>query len=196
MFNPNDNKFDKLDKVFEPFPAGRHLVFISDAKPHAAKSGSEAVEFEFTIHDPASKSRGESLRFSRFWTGEKSLWRLARLCRSCSTPVSAFDPRDARSVEDALLDRILVIEVEHKSEVYEGKQRLKVEVSNTTQPSKDDLIRLREEYGDSMLPPVADSDGFEDDGPLDPPRNPSAGYGGAGPTIAPQPGNDDTDIPF
>ena len=193
MFNPNDNKFDKLDKVFEPFPAGRHLVFISDAKPHAAKSGSEAVEFEFTIHDPGSASRGESLRFARFWTGDKSLWRLARLCRSCSTPVSAFDPRDARSVEDALLDRILVIEVEHKTEVYEGKQRQKVEVSNTYTPSQSELTRLREEYGDSMLPPVADDDGFSDDGPINPP---SPGYGGVTAADAPQPPVDDTDIPF
>jgi hypothetical protein len=195
MFNPNDNKFDKLDKVFEPFPAGRHLVFVSDAKPFVAKSGSTAVEFEFTIHDPASAYRGKTLRFARFWLGEKSLWRLARLCRSCSNPVGPFDPNDARSVEDALLDRILVIEVEHKQEVYEGKQRTREEVKSTEQPTKQDLARLLEEFGESLLPPVSDEDGFED-GPIDSPTSRSAGYGGAGPTIAPQPGNDDTDIPF
>lgn len=179
MFNPFDNKFDKLDKVFEPFPAGRHLVFVSDAKPFVAKSGSAAVEFEFTIHDPASAYRGKVLRFARFWTGEKSLWRLARLCRSCSTPVSAFDLADSRSVEDALLDRILVIEVEHKVETYEGKQRNREEVKSTEQPTKQDLARLAEEFGASMLPPVADEDGFED-GPID----------------APKSGGDDSDIPF
>jgi hypothetical protein len=86
IFDPSQFKPDNL--TLENFPLGRHVVFISDAKPHTSKSGTQAIEIDFYIHDPASPHKGRSLRFSKFWTSEKALPRLANLCRACATPVA------------------------------------------------------------------------------------------------------------
>jgi hypothetical protein len=153
MFDPSDKAFD-IQRSLEPFPQGRHLVFVSDVKPFVSQKGSEAVEFEFTCHDPRSKARGRRLKWQRFWLSEKSLWRLARLCRSCVTMPAAFDPRDSKALDDALLDQILVISVKHQSETYQGKARLREDIDTTERPSADDLEALREAYGSTMLPPA------------------------------------------
>jgi hypothetical protein len=112
IFDPSQFKPDNLS--LENFPLGRHVVFISDAKPHTSKSGSQAIEIDFYIHDPASPHKGRSLRFSKFWTSEKALPRLANLCRACATPVAAFDLSDPAAIEGALIDQILSIEAKAK----------------------------------------------------------------------------------
>lgn len=163
VFDPSDKIFDAIERKYTPFPAGQHLVFISDVKPFVSEKGSEAIEVSFTIHDPASKFRGRTLRFQRFWLSEKSLWRLARLCRNVHGKISAFDPRDASSIDEALLDRIVVITVETKVETYKGKEITREEAKDFSTPSVAELSRLREEYGASMLPPSEASSESEGD---------------------------------
>jgi hypothetical protein len=154
MFDPNDKSFDSLSLTFEPFPDGRHLCFVSEAKSSTSKSGKVAIEFAFTVHDPASKFRGKTLRFQRYWTSEKALPRLVQLCRSCVRQVPAFKFTDDASIADALLDQIIVLEVASRKEVYEGKEVIRTEAKTHIKPSAADLARLVEEYGSSMLPPI------------------------------------------
>lgn len=67
---------------------------------------------------------------------------------------AAFDPRDSKALDDALLDQILVISVKHTSDTYQGKARLREDIDTTERPSADDLEALREAYGSTMLPPA------------------------------------------
>jgi hypothetical protein len=153
-FNPNDSSFDKLSLSYSPFPEGTHLVFISDATAYTSNGGSKAVEVEFTVHDPASKARGRVLRFQRYWTSDKAISRLVKLCRACARKVEAFDLHNEDEIRDALLDQIMVIQVRHKQETYNGKDQTKVEADNVRQATPVELARLREEYGETMLPPI------------------------------------------
>jgi hypothetical protein len=152
IFDPSQFKPDNL--TLENFPLGRHVVFISDAKPHTSKSGSQAIEIDFYIHDPASPHKGRSLRFSKFWTSEKALPRLANLCRACATPVAAFDLSDPAAIEGALIDQILSIEAKAKTETYQGETRTRIEADRFQRISAEEARRLREEYGPTMLPPI------------------------------------------
>jgi len=152
IFDPSQFKPDNL--TLENFPLGRHVVFISDAKPHTSKSGTQAIEIDFYIHDPASPHKGRSLRFSKFWTSEKALPRLANLCRACATPVAAFDLSDPAAIEGALLDQILSIEAKAKTETYQGETRTRIEADRFQRISAEEARRLREEYGPTMLPPI------------------------------------------
>jgi hypothetical protein len=169
IFDPSQFKPDNL--TLENFPLGRHVVFISDAKPHTSKSGSQAIEIDFYIHDPASPHKGRSLRFSKFWTSEKALPRLANLCRACATPVAAFDLSDSAAIEGALIDQILSIEAKAKTETYQGETRTRIEADRFQRISAEEARRLREEYGPTMLPPITGDespskpkgDGFGDD---------------------------------
>jgi hypothetical protein len=152
IFDPSQFKPDNL--TLENFPLGRHVVFISDAKPHTSKSGTQAIEIDFYIHDPASPHKGRSLRFSKFWTSEKALPRLANLCRACATPVAAFDLSDPAAIEGALIDQILSIEAKAKTETYQGETRTRIEADRFQLISAEEARRLREEYGPTMLPPI------------------------------------------
>jgi hypothetical protein len=152
IFDPSQFKPDNL--TLENFPLGRHVVFISDAKPHTSKSGSQAIEIDFYIHDPASPHKGRSLRFSKFWTSEKALPRLANLCRACATPVAAFDLSDPAAIEGALIDQILSIEAKAKTETYQGETRTRIEADRFQRITAEEARRLREEYGPTMLPPI------------------------------------------
>jgi len=152
IFDPSQFKPDNL--TLENFPLGRHVVFISDAKPHTSKSGSQAIEIDFYIHDPASPHKGRSLRFSKFWTSEKALPRLANLCRACATPVAAFDLTDPKAIEGALIDQILSIEAKAKTETYQGETRTRIEADRFQRITAEEARRLREEYGPTMLPPI------------------------------------------
>jgi len=152
IFDPSQFKPDNL--TLENFPLGRHVVFISDAKPHTSKSGTQAIEIDFYIHDPASPHKGRSLRFSKFWTSEKALPRLANLCRACATPVAAFDLSDPAAIEGALIDQILSIEAKAKTETYQGETRTRIEADRFQRISAEEARRLREEYGPTMLPPI------------------------------------------
>jgi hypothetical protein len=152
IFDPSQFKPDNL--TLENFPLGRHVVFISDAKPHTSKSGSQAIEIDFYIHDPASPHKGRSLRFSKFWTSEKALPRLANLCRACATPVAAFDLSDPAAIEGALIDQILSIEAKAKTETYQGETRTRIEADRFQRISAEEARRLRDEYGPTMLPPI------------------------------------------
>lgn len=169
IFDPSQFKPDNLS--LENFPLGRHVVFISDAKPHTSKSGTQAIEIDFYIHDPASPHKGRSLRFSKFWTSEKALPRLANLCRACATPVAAFDLSDPAAIEGALIDQILSIEAKAKTETYQGETRTRIEADRFQRISAEEARRLREEYGPTMLPPITGDEspskpkgaGFNDD---------------------------------
>jgi len=169
IFDPSQFKPDNL--TLENFPLGRHVVFISDAKPHTSKSGTQAIEIDFYIHDPASPHKGRSLRFSKFWTSEKALPRLANLCRACATPVAAFDLSDPAAIEGALIDQILSIEAKAKTETYQGESRTRIEADRFQRISAEEARRLREEYGPTMLPPISSDEhpskpkgeGFGDD---------------------------------
>jgi hypothetical protein len=169
IFDPSQFKPDNL--TLENFPLGRHVVFISDAKPHTSKSGTQAIEIDFYIHDPASPHKGRSLRFSKFWTSEKALPRLANLCRACATPVAAFDLSDPAAIEGALIDQILSIEAKAKTETYQGETRTRIEADRFQRISAEEARRLREEYGPTMLPPITGDEspskpkgaGFNDD---------------------------------
>ena len=152
IFDPSQFKPDNL--TLENFPLGRHVVFISDAKPHTSKSGTQAIEIDFYIHDPASPHKGRSLRFSKFWTSQKALPRLANLCRACATPVAAFDLSDPAAIEGALIDQILSIEAKAKTETYQGETRTRIEADRFQRISAEEARRLREEYGPTMLPPI------------------------------------------
>jgi hypothetical protein len=152
IFDPSQFKPDNLS--LENFPLGRHVVFISDAKPHTSKSGTQAIEIDFYIHDPASPHKGRSLRFSKFWTSEKALPRLANLCRACATPVAAFDLSDPAAIEGALIDQILSIEAKAKTETYQGETRTRIEADRFQRISAEEARRLRDEYGPTMLPPI------------------------------------------
>lgn len=152
MFDPSQFKPDNLS--LESFPLGRHVVFISDAKPHTSKSGSQAIEIDFYVHDPASPHKGKALRFQKFWTSEKALPRLASLCRACATPVAAFDLSDPKAIEGALIDQILSFEAKAKTEVYQGESRTRIEADRFNRITAEEARRLREEYGPSMLPPI------------------------------------------
>jgi hypothetical protein len=152
IFDPSQFKPDNL--TLENFPLGRHVVFISDAKPHTSKSGSQAIEIDFYIHDPASPHKGRSLRFSKFWTSEKALPRLANLCRACATPVAAFDLSDPAAIEGALIDQILSIEAKAKTETYQGETRTRIEADRFQRITAEEARRLRDEYGPTMLPPI------------------------------------------
>jgi len=185
IFDPSQFKPDNL--TLENFPLGRHVVFISDAKPHTSKSGSQAIEIDFYIHDPASPHKGRSLRFSKFWTSEKALPRLANLCRACATPVAAFDLSDPAAIEGALIDQILSIEAKAKTETYQGETRTRIEADRFQRISAEEARRLREEYGPTMLPPIT---GDEDTAPK------GGGYGGEGSSKPKGAGFNDDDIPF
>jgi hypothetical protein len=185
IFDPSQFKPDNL--TLENFPLGRHVVFISDAKPHTSKSGSQAIEIDFYIHDPASPHKGRSLRFSKFWTSEKALPRLANLCRACATPVAAFDLSDPAAIEGALIDQILSIEAKAKTETYQGETRTRIEADRFQRISAEEARRLRDEYGPTMLPPIT---GDEDTAPK------TAGYGGEGSSKPKGEGFGDDDIPF
>ena len=152
IFDPSQFKPDNLS--LENFPLGRHVVFISDAKPHTSKTGSQAIEIDFYIHDPASPHKGRSLRFSKFWTSEKALPRLANLCRACATPVAAFDLSDPAAIEGALIDQILSIEAKAKTETYQGETRTRIEADRFQRITAEEARRLRDEYGPTMLPPI------------------------------------------
>lgn len=158
MFDPNDKSFDSLSLSYEPFPDGRHLVFVSEVKSFTSKGGKGAIEFAFTVHDPASKARGKTLRFQRYWTSDKALPRLVQLCRSCHKQVPPFKFNDDTSIADALLDQIVVLEVTSRKEVYEGKEQIRTEAKTHIKPTAADLARLVEEYGESMLPPIDGDD--------------------------------------
>ena len=185
IFDPSQFKPDNL--TLENFPLGRHVVFISDAKPHTSKSGTQAIEIDFYIHDPASPHKGRSLRFSKFWTSEKALPRLANLCRACATPVAAFDLTDPKAIEGALIDQILSIEAKAKTETYQGETRTRIEADRFQRISAEEARRLREEYGPTMLPPIT---GDEDTAPK------GGGYGGEGASKPKGAGFNDDDIPF
>jgi hypothetical protein len=154
MFNPFDNSYDKLNLEYTPFPAGRHVTFISEAILHESKTGKKAVEVTFTVHDPASPNKGKTLKFQRYWTSPNAIWRLANLCRCCHQKVEPFDISDENKVQSALLDQIVVIDVKHSKEVYNGKERTNVDVDRHFVLTSEETSRLREEYGDSMLPPL------------------------------------------
>lgn len=156
MFNPNDKQFDNLDRVFQPFPPGRHVVFISNAAPCTSKAGTTGVELEFTVHDPASPARNRTLRFQRLWTSEKAIHRLVKLCRSCTPKVGPFDTKDATSVQEQLLDRVLAMDVVHTQDTYNGQQRTREEAKDFYTLTAAEAARLVEEYGASMLPPLDD----------------------------------------
>jgi len=185
IFDPSQFKPDNL--TLENFPLGRHVVFISDAKPHTSKSGTQAIEIDFYIHDPASPHKGRSLRFSKFWTSEKALPRLANLCRACATPVAAFDLSDPAAIEGALIDQILSIEAKAKTETYQGETRTRIEADRFQRITAEEARRLREEYGPTMLPPIT---GDEDTAPK------GGGYGGEGASKPKSAGFNDDDIPF
>lgn len=152
IFDPSQFKPDNLS--LENFPLGRHVGFISDAKPYTSKSGSQAIEIDFYVHDPASPHKGRSLRFQKFWTSEKALPRLASLCRACATPVAAFDLSDPKAIEGALIDQIVVFEAKAKTDNYQGETRTKIEADRFQRISGEEARRLREEYGPTMLPPI------------------------------------------
>jgi hypothetical protein len=156
MFDPSDKSFDNLDRVFQPFPPGRHVVFISDAVPFVSKAGSAAVQLEFTVHDPASPARNRVLKFQRLWTSDKALHRLVKLCRSCTPKVGPFDTKDATSVQAQLLDRVLAVEVVHTRDTYLGKETTREEAKDFHTLTAAEAARLVEEYGSSMLPPLDD----------------------------------------
>lgn len=175
IFDPSQFKPDNLN--LESFPLGRHVGFISDAKPYVSKSGSQAIEIDFYIHDPASPHKGRSLRFQKFWTSEKALPRLASLCRACATPVAPFDLTDPKAIEGALIDQILSFEAKAKTETYQGETRTRIEAERFNRISAEEARRLREEYGPSMLPPI------QSDESLNPSKGKAEGFG-------------DDDIPF
>jgi hypothetical protein len=192
MFNPFDNSYDKLNLDSSPFPEGRHLVFISEAGLHISKNGKPAIEVTFDVLDPNSASHGKRLRWVKYWTSTPSLWRLANLCRACHTKIGPFDMSSEVSIKEALLDQILAITVTHKKEDYNGKEKLRIEPEKHEQITPDEAARLREEYGDTMLPPLSEAD---DDAPA---HDAGPGYGGVTSKSA-APGNgfsDDDGIPF
>ena len=162
MFNPNDTQWD--DKVSDSygFPDGEHVTFISDVGVGFSNSGTPYVELEFTCHDPASKSRNKSQRFEKFWTSEKALPRLVRLCRAAGV-VKSFDLGDESSVQDALLDRLVRVEVKTKPDTYQGVTRMRSEVSKASRLKDSEKARLIAEYGETMLPALKDGDESLDD---------------------------------
>jgi len=154
MFNPNDAAWDaKLDTFAPGLPDGEHVVFIADASTGHSKGGTPYVELEFACHDPASPSRGKSLRFQKFWTTDKALARLVRLCRAAGV-AKAFDVEDEAMVQDALLDRMLRIKVTTKVEEYKGQSQSKTEAGFFDPLRSTDRQRLVAEYGETMLPPL------------------------------------------
>lgn len=170
QINPNDKVWD--DKIVQSvaLPDGEYVVFISDAKVDVSKGGTKNIEIEFTVHDPASKFRGKSLRFQRFWLTEKALPRLVSLLRAAGVN-HAFNAESEKEVEGALLDKILRIKVSTKNEEYNGEKRQKTEAGFFAKITAADRSRLVEEYGPEMLPPVDGSapgepaapGGFNDD---------------------------------
>lgn len=170
QINPNDKAWD--DKIVQSaaLPDGEYVVFISDARVDVSKGGTKNIEIEFTVHDPASKFRGKSLRFQRFWLTEKALPRLVSLLRAAGVN-HAFNAESEKEVEGALLDKILRIKVSTKNEEYNGEKRQKTEAGFFAKITAADRARLVEEYGPEMLPPVDGSapgghdepGGFNDD---------------------------------
>lgn len=163
LINAADHKWDaKLAP--KSLPDGEYLAFISDAFPEHSKSGTPFVEVTFTVHDPASPAKGRSLRFNRFWLSEKALPRFVRFLRACGS-TAVFDAGERKAVEEALLDRIVRITVKTTSEEYKGEKRDKTEAAFFAAPTKSDVARLRDEYGETMLPPLDGEVGnaFEDD---------------------------------
>lgn len=152
LINAADHKWDaKLAP--KSLPDGEYLAFISDAFPDHSKSGTAFVEVTFTVHDPASPAKGRSLRFNRFWLSEKALPRFVRFLRACGS-TAVFDAGEKKAVEEALLDRIVRITVKTTSEEYKGEKRDKTEAAFFAPPTKSDVARLRDEYGETMLPPL------------------------------------------
>jgi hypothetical protein len=160
LINAADNKWDAR-LAPKSLPDGEYLVFVSEAFPDHSKSGTAFVEVTFTVHDPANPAKGRSLKFNRFWLSEKALPRFVRFLRACGS-VKPFDAQNKTAVEEALLDRIVRITVKTTSEEYKGERRDKTEAAFFAPPNKADLQRLREEYGETMLPPL-DGDGHSDE---------------------------------
>lgn len=164
LINAADHKWDaKLAP--KSLPDGEYLVFVAEAFPDHSKSGTPFVEVTFTVHDPASPAKGRSLRFNRFWLSEKAIPRFVRFLRACGS-TAVFDAQDRKAVEEALLDRIVRITVKTTSDEYKGERRDKTEAAFFAPPTKSDVARLREEYGETMLPPLDGEEsgsGFDDD---------------------------------
>jgi hypothetical protein len=179
MFNPSDSSWDEKLKP-KGVPDGEYVVFIADAWPDNAASGTPFVEFEFVIHDPRSTHKGRTIRYQRIYTSEKSLPRFVRLCRAAGV-AKAFDLADQASVRAVLVDRVLRIALKSKESTYKGKTELRQELDNFRPLTAEDAEALREAYDGDLVPPLAE--GADD--PL------ALGGEGAAPSL-----DDDDGIPF
>lgn len=153
--NAGDKAWD--DKVTpKSLPDGEHVVFVAEAFPDVSKGqGTPFVEVTFQVHDPASKFKGKTLKFQRFWTSEKAMPRFIRFLRACGA-TKPFDAENQKAVEEALLDRMLRITVKTSVEEYKGEKRNKSEAAFFAPLTPADKARLVEEYGETMLPPLDD----------------------------------------
>lgn len=161
--DPNSSEYDAKAGL----PDGEHVVFISDVEPEQARTGTDAVKFEFECHDPASEHDGTVSKFNRFYVTEKTTWKLVNLIRAARP--DGCPPLDVTVKEDLvreLLDRPLAVTLKSREETYQGRTRDRQEVVKARELNADEKKRLRAKFGDRMVPEMEagnDDGGFEDD---------------------------------
>jgi len=155
FINAGDNSWDNKIKSDYSIPDGKYIVFISEAFPDKSKvQGTPFIEISFQIHEPNSKYNGRVIRYQRFYLSEKALPRFIKILRTIGS-TDPFNATDSVQVADALLDRICKVTVKNTVEDYGGEKKQKTQISAVEQLTNAERQMLIDEYGDTMLPPLA-----------------------------------------
>ena len=150
---------------------GVHVFAVTELVTKTSAKGAPYLSGDFEIIDPDDPERGRQAKFIFFGLSEKGAKFTAEFFRAAALPgVEEIDPESQEDIDLNLRHRIVIAEVKHYEEEYQGTKRTKCRLGRWKAPTPDVLARLEDAYGSSLLPPhisTADAGyGAEDDIPF------------------------------
>jgi hypothetical protein len=155
MFDPSSSDYDSKSFLV---PEGKYLAMITEAVAKKTAKGDDMVVLEFDIIEPGSDHVRSKIKFQNYVLSQKAAWRFAQVCRAIGQ-TTPFDARSDEALWNVLGYQPIAIDVTVEDNEYKGKVTQQNRVDAVFPLSEPDRDRLRNVYGEDLVPVSYADDG-------------------------------------
>lgn len=174
-FNPQGSKTGDYDEWgsgdFTPPSEGWHILQVVECERTQSSTNREMIKLRAKVilsDDEASEGRSV---FENFILEPEFFGKLSSLCMAVDPEMvqasacdgrfegddSGLDLDEQASLDYHILRQPFRARIYHKKEMYKGEKTIKAQVGKYETVRQEDAERLREKYGDNLVPELAES---------------------------------------
>lgn len=159
-FDPNAKEYD--GEEYQLWHEGWHLVCVQSVEHQTSQSGKPMLHVTYEHIDPFRENQliGTKLDYQFYMLdpSSKAIRFYAKLCRAVDPSIGPHDLDDIDFQRDRLEGMPLSIRIVHEKTTWDGKPRTRARARGHRQLTSREIARLKEAYGDDLVPPEVSND--------------------------------------